>query len=57
MEGGNHGLTYSKHWKMIIGTPRILYLAEISFKNEEISTFQVFLPVKAILKEIPGDPH
>jgi len=38
---------------MIIGTPRILYLAEISFKNEEISTFQVFLPVKATLKKKP----
>lgn len=57
MEGGNHGLTYSKHWKMIIGTPRILYLTEISFKNEEISTSQVFLPVKVTLEEIPGDPH
>lgn len=57
MEGGNHGLTYSKHLKMIISIPRILYLAEISFKNEEISTFQVFLPVKVTLEEIPGDPH
>lgn len=58
MEAGNHGMTCSKYWKILIGTSRILYLAEIPFKNEEeISIFQLFFPLKKVLRELPGDPH